>query len=161
MELGGDQFSKSVEPPHAIGSAKVDEKGRLKLPSEFLDWCRKSNILNVFVTTVDKRTVRIYPISLWMSTVKLLESPGEHAKTGRELARVAKFYGGDAELDAQGRVLLPSTLRTLMQLESEPVCLEHVNGRMDMTKKSVLEALLQEAEKDLDSKVELFGTLGL
>jgi DNA-binding transcriptional regulator/RsmH inhibitor MraZ len=90
-----------------------------------------------------------------------LESAGEHAKAGAELARVAKTYGGDAELDAQGRLLLPSMLRTLLSLESEVVCVEHLKGRIDLTTKKVADALLQAAEANLDDKVETFGKLGL
>ena len=161
MEDVGGQITVSAEPPHSTATAKVDDKGRLKLPSESLDWCRKSNVLNVFVTTMDKRTVRIYPIPLWKSTLILLESPGEHAKTGAELARVAKHYGGDAEIDAQGRILLPSPLRTLLELESQPVCVEHSKGRIDLTTKKVHDALLQAAETNLDEKVETFAKLGL
>jgi MraZ protein len=161
MESVGDQITNLAEPPHSIAQAKIDDKGRLKLPSESLDWCKKSSVVNVFVTTVDKKTVRIYPIPLWKSTLNLLEGPGEHAKAGAELARVAKYYGGDAEIDAQGRLLLPSMLRTLMGLGSEPVCLEHVKGRIDVTKKTVHDALLQAAESNLDEKVETFGKLGL
>ena len=161
MEPVGAEISKLAEPPHSIAQAKIDDKGRLKLPSESLDWCRKSNVVNVFVTTVDKKTVRIYPITVWLSILNLLESPGEHANIGADLARIAKYYGGDAEIDAQGRLLVPATLRTVMTLESEPVCLEHVKGRIDVTKKSVHDGLVQAAESNLDEKVEIFRKLGL
>jgi DNA-binding transcriptional regulator/RsmH inhibitor MraZ len=74
---------------------------------------------------------------------------------------VAKHYGGDAEIDAQGRILLPSPLRTLLDLESQPVCVEHSKGRIDLTTKKVHDALLQAAETNLDEKVETFAKLGL
>jgi MraZ protein len=150
-----------AEPPHSIASAKVDDKGRLKLPSESLDWCKKSNISNVFITTFDKRSVRIYPIPLWKSTLKLLEAPGEHAKKGADLARVAKHYGGDADIDAQGRILLPSALRTLLGLESQPICVEHLAGRMDFTTKAEYDKLLTVAEENLEDKLDTFRQLGL
>jgi MraZ protein len=161
MESVGEQITNLAEPPHSIAQAKIDDKGRLKLPSESLDWCKKSSVVNVFVTTVDKKTVRIYPIPLWKSTLNLLEGPGEHAKAGAELARVAKYYGGDAEIDAQGRILIPATLRTVMDLGSEPVCLEHVNGRIDATKKSVHDGLLREDESNLDARVDRLAKVGL
>jgi MraZ protein len=161
MEQVGAEISKLAEPPHSITQAKIDDKGRLKLPSESLDWCRKSNVVNVFVTTLDKKTVRIYPKTLWVSTLNLLEGPGENASAGADLARIAKYYGGAAEIDGQGRLTLPSTLRTVMGLGSEPVCLEHVKGRIDFTKKTVHDALVQAAESNLDEKVEIFRKLGL
>lgn len=150
-----------AEPPHSIASAKVDDKGRLKLPSESLDWCKKSNIANVFITTFDKVTVRIYPIPLWKSTVKLLEEKGVNATAGKALATIAKNYGGDAEIDAQGRILLPSALRTLLGLESKTICLEHLAGRMDFTIKALFDEILAKAEENLEEKLETFRQLGL
>jgi MraZ protein len=150
-----------AEPPHSIASAKVDDKGRLKLPSESLDWCRKSNIVKVFVTTLDKRTFRIYSIPGWKSTLNLLEGPGEHAKAGADLSLIAKVFGGDAEIDAQGRILLPAALRTLLGLESQPVWLNHVAGRIDGATNKVHETRMQNAETNLDDKVETFLKLGL
>jgi DNA-binding transcriptional regulator/RsmH inhibitor MraZ len=150
-----------AEPPHSIASAKVDDKGRLKLTANSLEWCKKSNIVNVFVTTLDKRTFRIYSIPGWKSTLNLLEGPGEHAKAGADLALIAKVYGGDAEIDAQGRILLPSALRTLLGLESQPVWLNHVAGRIDGATNTVHETRMQNAATNLDDKVETFLKLGL
>jgi MraZ protein len=161
MELVGEQNSNLAEPPHSIAQAKIDDKGRLKLPSESLDWCRKSSVVNVFVTTFDKKTVRIYPISVWKSTVKILEGPGEQADAFEALLRVAKYYGGDADIDAQGRIVIPSDLRAVMGLGSEPVCLEHLKGRIDFTKKTVHDGLLQAAESNLEEKNAMLRKLGL
>ncbi len=161
--MTGDVSENSIlaEPPLSIASAKVDDKGRLKLPSDSLDWCRKSNILKVFVTTLDKRTFRIYPIPGWKSTLKLLEGPGEHAKAGSDLALIAKVYGGESDIDAQGRILLPAALRELLGLESQPVWLNHVAGRIDGATNTVHETRMQNAATNLDDKVETFLKLGL
>ena len=156
-----DQIANFAEAPHSTVEAKIDDKGRLKLPSGSLDWCKKSNILNVFITTLDKQTVRIYPIPVWKSTLMLLEAPGPKAKIGADLARVAKKYGADAEIDAQGRVLLPSALRTLLALEGEMVAVEHAAGRIDLAVKAIYDKEMAEAEKDLPAKFETFREIGL
>jgi MraZ protein len=161
MDLGGEQITDLAEPPHSIAQAKIDDKGRLKLPSESLDWCRKSSVANVFVTTFDKKTVRIYPIWGWMSTVKSMEAPSEHADALEALLRIAKFYGRDGEIDTQGRLVIPAELRTVMTLSSEPVCLEHLKGRIDFTKKAVHDGLLQAAEANLEEKNAILRKLGL
>jgi len=161
MELVGEQTTNLAEPPHSIAQAKIDDKGRLKLPSESLDWCRKSSVVNVFVTTFDKKTVRIYPISVWKSTVNVMEGPGEQADALESLLRIARYYGRDAEIDTQGRIVIPGELRTVMTLGSEPVCLEHLKGRIDFTKKTVHDGLLQAAESNLDEKNAAAKKLGL
>jgi MraZ protein len=161
--MGGelDEISGLAEPPHSIASAKVDDKGRLKLPSETVEWCKKSNVISVFVTTLDKKTLRIYPIPVWKSTLKSLESPGPNATVTLGLAKIAKSYGGDSDIDSQGRILLPAMARAALKLESQHVCLEHVRGRIDVTVKAVHDAVLMAAEMNLDEKVALLETLGL
>ena len=156
-----DQNRVAAEPPHSIAQAKVDEKGRLKLPSEFLEWLKKSNVLNVFITTLDKRTVRIYPIPVWKSTLNLLENAGENARAAADLALIAKVYGGDADIDSQGRLLMPAALRTLLELESQPVFLGCHAGRIDVATKRVHEARMQVAESNLDEKLETLEKMGL
>ena len=156
-----EEISGLAEPPHSIASAKVDDKGRLKLPSETFEWCKKSNVVSVFVTTVDKKTLRIYPISVWKSTLIALESPGPNASAMLALAKIAKSYGGDSDIDSQGRILLPAMARAALKLESQHVCLEHVRGRIDVTVKTVHDAILMAAETNLEEKVALLETLGL
>ena len=156
-----DQLSSFAEPPHSITQAKVDDKGRLKLPAESLEWCKNSNILKVFITTLDERTVRIYPIPVWKSTLNLLESPGEHVEDGEAIAFLAKVYGGDAEIDGQGRVLLPSAVRTLLSLESQPVYVAHAANRIELTTKAVYDETLAAARTNLAAKVANLKKLGL
>jgi DNA-binding transcriptional regulator/RsmH inhibitor MraZ len=74
---------------------------------------------------------------------------------------VAKKYGADAEIDAQGRVLLPSALRTLLALEGEMVAVEHASGRIDLAVKAIYDKEMAEAEKDLPAKFETFREIGL
>jgi len=57
--------------------------------------------------------------------------------------------------------VIPGELRTLLALGSEPVCVEHLKGRMDFTKKTVHDGLLQTAEANLDEKNRIAKKLGL
>jgi MraZ protein len=161
MDLSDDKVTELAEPPHSIVQAKIDDRGRLKLPSESLDWCRKSSVVNVFVTTFDKETVRIYPISVWKSTVKVMEAPGDNADDMAALLTVARFWGRDQEIDAQGRIVVHSELRAELALGSEPVCVEHLKGRIDFTKKSVYDGILRDAETNLAAKNAIARKLGL
>ena len=161
MESGGEQNTNLAEPPHSIAQAKIDDKGRLKLPAESWEWTKKSSVVNVFVTTFNKKTVRIYPISVWKSTVITMEAGGEHAEALDAILTVARYYGRDTEIDSQGRIVIPADLRALMTLGSEPVCLVHIKGRIDFTKKSVHDGVLQAAESNLDEKNTVAKKLGL
>jgi DNA-binding transcriptional regulator/RsmH inhibitor MraZ len=156
----GENNSALLDIPHCFAQVKIDDKGRLKLPAESLDWCKKSSVVKVFCTTTDKKTVRIYPISLWLSTLNSWEAPGPHAATLAKVAMIAKTFGGDAEIDAQGRMTLPAQLRDAMELGPEPVYLEHTKGRMDFRKKTVHDAEMALAQVDLAKSNDILKELG-
>ena len=50
-----------MEPPHSIAQARVDDKGRLKLPSEFLEYLKKQGVDKVFITTLDRELATNLP----------------------------------------------------------------------------------------------------
>ena len=103
-----------MEPPHSIAQARVDDKGRLKLPAEFLEYLKKLGVDKVFITTLDRQLARIYPISVWKANENLFADAGDLAETAEDVAYIAKVYGGDSEIDAQGRVLMPAALRRVI-----------------------------------------------
>jgi MraZ protein len=134
-----------VDPPHSISQASVDDKGRLKLPSEFVECLERCGISKVFITTVDFRSVRLYPLSLWQHNENLFDDAGEDTGRAARLARLAKHFGGDAEIDKSGRVLLPSLLRQEMELEKQTVFVDAHCGRLNVVSKKIDDEEIQAA----------------
>lgn len=90
---------------------RVDDKGRLKLPTTFRGVIQDHNGPDVFVTSVTGESVRIYPMAAWIELErKLVEAPGNHPSILKFLDRVS-YYGQSSELDVQGRVVIPAQLR--------------------------------------------------
>ena len=150
-----------VEPPHSIAQARVDDKGRLKLPSEFLEYLKKLGVDKVFITTLDRQLARIYPISVWKANENLFADAGDLAEAAEDVAYIAKVYGGDSEIDAQGRVLMPAALRRVIEIESQPVFLDCYNGRINVASKGVHEERLNRATANLGEKVKTLEKKGL
>jgi len=150
-----------VEPPHSIAQARVDDKGRLKLPAEFLEYLKKLGVDKVFITTVDRELARIYPISVWKANEFLFANAGDLAEVAEDVAYVAKVFGGDSEIDAQGRVLMPAALRRELALESQTVYLDCYNGRINVAGKSVHDARFHRAMANLGEKVKTLDKKGL
>ena len=150
-----------MEPPHSIAQARVDEKGRLKLPSEFLEYLKKLGVDKVFITTLDRQLARIYPISVWKANENLFADAGDLAETAEDVAYIAKVYGGDSDIDAQGRVLMPAALRRVIEIESQPVFLDCYNGRINVAGKNVHEERLHRAMANLGEKVKTLEKKGL
>lgn len=138
-----EKIVAGAEPPHSIAQASVDDKGRLKLPAEFLEYLEAIGVAKVFITTVDRRLARIYPLSVWKRNENLFDNAGENAAAAERLAFLAKVYGGDAEIDKSGRVLLPAKLREELGLEKQPVWLDFYNGRINIVTKQVYEERMQ------------------
>ena len=92
-------------------TARIDEKGRLKVPTVFRGVIRDQKGADVFVTSLTGECVRIYPMQVWLEIEqKLSRMPANHPTRLKFLDRV-NYYGQTAELDAQGRVVIPAHLR--------------------------------------------------
>jgi MraZ protein len=91
--------------------ARIDDKGRLKVPNTFRSLLEGKYGRELFLTSVSGENVRIYPMPVWLEIEsKLGQMPSTHPSRLRFLDRV-NYYGQNAELDVQGRVLIPVRLR--------------------------------------------------
>ncbi len=162
MENGGQsQSPAAVEAPRGTLSGRVDEKGRLKLPSTMVQYLDTLGERKVFITTLNISTALIYPISIWRETEKLLQEPGEDADLKADVAFVANHYGEDVEIDAQGRVIMPTTLRRDLELEKDDVHLLFYKQRIEVIGSKVYEQRLKGASTDLLDKVKALEKKGL
>ena len=137
---------------------RVDEKGRLKLPVAFQALLSSKPL---FITTLDQRIGRIYALSVWEANEKLLAEERENPRAAEDIAFIANVYGGDAEVDGQGRVLIPSELRKRLNLENQPVWIQWFRDGVNIYSKEIYDARFQRAENGLDGKVEDFHRKGL
>lgn len=91
--------------------AKIDDKGRLKVPNAFRAVIHEEHGSEVFVTSLTGESVRIYPMPVWLEIErKLAQAPSTHPARLKFLDRV-NFFGQVSELDPQGRVLIQPRLR--------------------------------------------------
>lgn len=91
--------------------ARIDDKGRLKVPNVFRALLESKYGRELFLTSLSGEYVRIYPMPVWVEMEqKLGEMPSTHPAKLRFLDRV-NYFGQAAELDAQGRVIIPVRLR--------------------------------------------------
>ena len=91
--------------------ARIDDKGRLKVPNAFRSLLESKHGRELFLTSLTGEYVRIYPMPVWLEIEqKLGEMPSTHPSKLRFLDRV-NYFGQAAELDVQGRVIIPLRLR--------------------------------------------------
>ena len=151
-----------VDPPHGFYPARVDEKGRLKLPSAFQQYLKDLGEVKVFVTTLDVSTVRIYPTSVWKANLKFLEElASEDPEKAENVAFLANHFGADSEIDTQGRILVPQELRRKLNLENQPVWLQAYKGRISGYGKAQYEERMARAMADPVGNVRALEAKGL
>jgi MraZ protein len=98
--------------------AKVDEKGRLKIPAVFLEELKEYGT-QFYITSVNGESGRIYPMKVWSGIEdKLALQPASNQAKRKFLLRTS-YFGQTVELDGQGRLLLPGVLRETAQMKGE------------------------------------------
>ena len=151
----------AIEHPRGIYPGRVDEKGRLKLPSDFQQYLTGIGETKVFCTSFDERIARLYPISKWKEIEAMLKDPAEDAEAAEDLWFMAMDLGGDAEMDSQGRLVIPTELRRTLKIENEAVFLEHYKGHINVFGKEVYEERKQRARENRAEKLKTFEKKGL
>lgn len=162
MDQNLTAVSPQVDPPNGVYSAKVDEKGRLKLSASMFDYLKKLDALKVFVTTTDQVTGKIYTTRTWAENRKLLQNlPPEKKAWGKQVLFLANDMGADAEIDEQGRMLVPMEMREKLGIHNSKVYLEAGPGLISIYSEKVYQEQRQRALENLPEKVEYLESIGL
>lgn len=99
--------------------AKIDDKGRLKVPSAFRSFIEQQYGLALFVTSLAGESVRIYPMPIWEEIErKLAQVPASLPARVRYFNRV-NYFGQVADLDKQGRVVIHPRVREAADMTGE------------------------------------------
>jgi MraZ protein len=149
------------EPPNGMYPARVDDKGRLKLPVGFQEYFAGLPEKKLFVTSLDRRIGQIYPIANWREAKKFLYGQTENSKPARRIAFNAQDLGADSEMDNQGRVLLPPEMRRELGIENQSVRLFHYKGRIEILSETIYQERKREAAGSAEADLETLEGAGL
>lgn len=110
-------------------SARVDDKGRFKIPADFLDALRErfGDEEEFFVTSWNGQFAKLYPLREWTQLEKKLSQAGTTSPARKKFMNLVNYYGQQVTLDKQGRLLLPSVLRDSADLKGEVTVLGSIN----------------------------------
>jgi len=98
--------------------ARVDEKGRVKIPADFLAELRKSGT-KFYVTSDNGEYALIYPMKVWEEKEKILAKLSSHSRAKQRYLARTNYYGQVVEVDGQGRILIPPVLRESARMKGE------------------------------------------
>jgi MraZ protein len=91
--------------------AKVDDKGRLKLPAVFRAEVEPKYGTEFFVTSLRGESVRIYPMEVWSRIEDRLAQASSLNPAVMRFKSAVNYYGQTAAMDNQGRLLIHPLLR--------------------------------------------------
>lgn len=154
------QQLQMVEPPRGMYPTRLDDKGRLKLPTGFQTFFTALREKALFVTSMDRKLALIFPMAIWRENEKFFEGYKEDPKIARALAFNAYDLGAESEMDGQGRILFPPELRRELGLESGTLRICAHKGKFEVLNEKLYadrkEAAAQLTEADLE-KAESAG----
>lgn len=140
--------------------ARLDEKGRLKLPVEFQRYLGGLPEKKLFATSTDRHMATVYPIAIWRENEKLFANYRENPKALQRVWFTTQELGSETELDGQGRVQLSPELRRELRIENQPVKVLVVNGAIQVMSEEMFHAQRAEAAQSPEDDLELLQRAG-
>src|ERR1700692_3495470 len=161
-EIDAQSAKSPTEPPNGRYNGKLDDKGRLKLPVVFQTYLASLSEKGLFVTSIDRNTAQIYPMSAWRANLKLLrEQLGPNKKYAQALLFNAQDFGADAEMDNQGRVTLNSYLRENLKMDLQGRHLYWEDGHITLFTEEVYQQRKNASIENTAQAVEEMQGVGL
>jgi MraZ protein len=108
-------------------TARMDDKGRLKIPTGFRRKIEEKYGSEVYVTSLTGKSVQIFPLREWeIIEQKVALLPNNEAARQLYVMRTS-FYGQETEIDNQGRILIPQLIRKDAETYGEVSVLGYLN----------------------------------
>jgi len=133
---------------------RVDEKGRLKVPAEFKRVIDEKYAQRFYITSQDGLVAQVYPFEEWEQIEQKLARLSNYNPTKKKFLTRANYYGQVVEMDGQGRLLIPQTLREAAQIRGDVAVLGYLTylevRKMEALDKEIKEPFTDEDTKTLD-----------
>jgi len=131
--------------------AKIDEKGRLKVPSAFKQLVDAAHVTQFYVTSSNGKSAEIWPLPEWEKREEQLADASTMDDAVHKYLNLTSYYGQQVEMDNQARLLLPQILRTSAKLDGE-VTVFGMRTYLEVHNREAFEQNLPENELTADDR---------
>jgi MraZ protein len=107
--------------------ARIDPKGRLKVPTAFRRYLEEQHGAAVYLTSLTGECVRIYPMPEWEAIEQRLSLLPSMDPARRKFLDRTNYYGQQSAMDSQGRVLIHPLLRKSAAVFGDVVVLGYLS----------------------------------
>jgi transcriptional regulator MraZ len=101
--------------------ARIDEKGRLKVPANFRKIIEDRYGPDCFITSTDGERALVYPMPVWFDFQNRLAKVPSTSMPKMKLLERVNYFGQVSSIDQQGRVLVPAVLRDVAGIADDVV----------------------------------------
>lgn len=137
-------------------SHTIDEKGRMNVPAKF----RRDLTEGVVVTRGLDHCLFVYTRAAWDLMAEKLAALPLGQKKSRDFARLMLAGAWDAQLDSQGRIMMPEYLRTYARL-GKHVTVAGIGSRIEIWNEDAWGQYKAQTEADSDNIAEAMGDIGI
>jgi MraZ protein len=134
--------------------AKVDEKGRLKLPAAFKQLLDAASVTQFYITSTDGKSAEIWPLPEWEKREEQLADSSTLDDAVQKYLDLTSYYGQQVEMDNQARVLLPHILRGTATLDAEVTVFGKLNY-LEVRNREIFEQELPAKEMTAENRQSL------
>ncbi len=134
----------------------IDSKRRVAIPSKFRKYFEKGAV----VTRGLDNCLFIYPIDTWEEIAGKLGTMPIGEKGTRSFVRLVLAGAFEAEIDSQGRILLPDSLTSFARL-GKKVVIAGLYNRLELWDEQRWNSFKKKAEKNQDKIADELGKLGV
>jgi MraZ protein len=131
---------------------RVDDKGRIKVPADFKRLVDEQYGNKFYITSKDGQVAEIYPLEEWEKIEQHLAKIPSMNEARKKFLNKVNYYGQMAEIDNQGRLLLPQILRESADLMGD-VTVQGNLTYLEVRNRAMADALAKEAFTAEDAKV--------
>lgn len=107
--------------------ARIDDKGRLKIPALFKEELDRTYSGEFWVTSPDGQYAWIYPMQEWNKIEERLAQNPTFSQLRRKFLDRTNYYGQVVKWDNQGRILIPAVLREAAQMKGDVAVLGNLS----------------------------------
>jgi MraZ protein len=100
-------------------TARIDSKGRLKVPTPFRRYVEDKHGSGLYITSLTGDCARIYPLPEWEAVEQRLLLLPSMDPTRRKFLDITNYYGQESSMDNQGRVVIHPKLRKSAGISGE------------------------------------------
>lgn len=138
---------------------RMDEGSRIRLPTAFAALIREQFDDQLYLTSLEGESLRIYPLKQWLELEsRLRQLPSMHAGREKVLMRFT-YYGSTVGLDRSGRIVVPQLIRESAGLTGDVSLLGYIDHMQAWDSQSLQQRLDEQPLTNEDKN--LLAELGI